>query len=63
MSDFTDDVLGFDPGGGGIWSAARSLDNAVDPFAWVYNGITGGNYLDDVWSSSPDAFIKACIFC
>ena len=54
VSDFLDDVVGLDPNGGGLWDAGRKIDNAVDPIAWAYNGVTGGNYADDFLGMDPN---------
>ena len=54
VSDILDDVVGLDPSGGGLWDAGRQVINTVDPIAWAYNGITGGNYADDFLGMDPN---------
>lgn len=54
VSDFLDDTIGLDPSGGGLWDVGRKIDNVVDPIAWAYNGVTGGNYADDFLGMDPD---------
>ena len=54
VSDILDDVVGLDPSGGGLWDVGRQVVNTVDPIAWAYNGITGGNYADDFLGMDPN---------